>query len=124
MVAIVSGNSLGLSLSSLAVLGQRGVFGNATQGSSGDGAYVDVSNGNLVWVEIFHWFIYTVFIIINKRVLFILFVHCPFGLIREFHSFTFVWFRLISFTVWHLAAFVMFLFGCSCYFKSFIFKVR
>ncbi|RYF39898.1 MAG: RHS repeat protein, partial [Comamonadaceae bacterium] len=48
MVAIVSGNSLGLSLTSLATLGQRGVFGTATQGQAGEQAFVNVANGNLV----------------------------------------------------------------------------
>jgi len=48
MAAIISGNSLGLSTSSLRVLGDRGAFGNASQGRSGEGVYVDVSNGNLV----------------------------------------------------------------------------
>lgn len=48
MVAIVSGNSLGLSLTSMATLGQRGLFGTATQGQSGERAYVNIANGNLV----------------------------------------------------------------------------
>ena len=48
MVAIVSGNSLGLSLSSLAVLGQKGQSGTAGQGRSGEQAYVNVATGNLV----------------------------------------------------------------------------
>ena len=48
MVAIVSGNSLGLGLTSLATLGQRGVFGAATQGQSNEQAFVNVANGNLV----------------------------------------------------------------------------
>jgi YD repeat-containing protein len=48
MVAIVSGNSLGLNQSSLAVLGSNGRIGNATQGRSGEAAYVNVSTGNLV----------------------------------------------------------------------------
>ena len=48
MVAIVSGNSLGLSLSSLATLGQRGQLGTAGQGRSGEQAYVNVATGNLV----------------------------------------------------------------------------
>lgn len=48
MVAIVSGNSLGLSLTSLEVLGQRGPMGNAAHGRSGEAVYVNVSNGNLV----------------------------------------------------------------------------
>ncbi|WP_197046841.1 deaminase domain-containing protein [Paucibacter sp. KBW04] len=48
MVAIVSGNSLGLSLSSLGTLGQRGAFGSASQGRSGETAYVNAATGNLV----------------------------------------------------------------------------
>ncbi|MDP9933603.1 Ig-like domain repeat protein, partial [Variovorax paradoxus] len=48
MVAIVSGNSLGLSLSSLATLGQRGQVGMAGQGRSGEQAYVNAATGNLV----------------------------------------------------------------------------
>ena len=49
MVAIVSGNSLGLNLTSLGTLGNRGVFGNAGMGRSSDQAYVNVVNGNLVF---------------------------------------------------------------------------
>jgi YD repeat-containing protein len=48
MVAIVSGNSLGLSLSSLATLGQRGQIGTAGQGRNGEESFVNVANGNLV----------------------------------------------------------------------------
>ena len=49
MVAIVSGNSLGLSLTSLATLGQRGVHGDAaTAGGSNEMAYVNAATGNLV----------------------------------------------------------------------------
>jgi YD repeat-containing protein len=48
MVAIVSGNSLGLSLSSLTTLGQRGLVGSAGQGRSGELAYVNAATGNLV----------------------------------------------------------------------------
>lgn len=48
MVAIVSGNSLGLSLGTLSVLGARGAFGGATQGRSGEGVYVNAASGNLV----------------------------------------------------------------------------
>lgn len=48
MVAIVAGHSLGLSLTSLAALGQQGVFGSAGAGRNGQQAYVNVSNGNLV----------------------------------------------------------------------------
>jgi hypothetical protein len=35
MVAIVSGNTLGLELTSLGVLGSQGLWGTAGQGSSG-----------------------------------------------------------------------------------------
>ena len=48
MVAIVSGNSLGLSLTSLATLGQRGVQGSAGGGRNGELAYVNAATGNLV----------------------------------------------------------------------------
>jgi YD repeat-containing protein len=48
MAAIVSGNSLGLSLTSLATLGQRGSLGLAQQGRNGEQSYVNVANGNLV----------------------------------------------------------------------------
>ncbi|QSI28274.1 LysM peptidoglycan-binding domain-containing protein [Variovorax sp. RKNM96] len=48
MVAIVSGNSLGLSLGSLATLGQRGLIGTAGQGRNGEQSFVNIANGNLV----------------------------------------------------------------------------
>jgi YD repeat-containing protein len=48
MVAIVSGNSLGLNLTSLATLGQQGVFGTPTQGNNADRVYVNAATGNLV----------------------------------------------------------------------------
>jgi len=48
MVAIVSGNSLGLSLTSFATLGQRGLLGTSGQGRNGEQGYVNVSNGNLI----------------------------------------------------------------------------
>lgn len=48
MVAIVSGSSLGLGLSSLGTLGLAGTFGNATLGRTGEQAYVNVATGNLV----------------------------------------------------------------------------
>ncbi|MBT9458004.1 MAG: LysM peptidoglycan-binding domain-containing protein [Burkholderiaceae bacterium] len=48
MVAIVSGNSLGLGLSSWTTLGQRGVFGDASLGRTGGNGYVNVATGNLV----------------------------------------------------------------------------
>src|SRR4051812_29269558 len=48
MVAIVSGNSLGLELTSAATLGQKGVFGEAALGQSKERGYVNVATGNLV----------------------------------------------------------------------------
>lgn len=48
MAAIISGNSLGLSLASLATLGQRGTQGTAGQGRNGEQAFVNIANGNLV----------------------------------------------------------------------------
>lgn len=48
MVAIVTGQGLGLNSGSFAALGQRGVFGSATVGRSGDQAYVNAATGNLV----------------------------------------------------------------------------
>ncbi len=48
MVAIVSGNGLGLNLGSLSVLGARGRLGVPTQGRNGEGAYVNVATGDLV----------------------------------------------------------------------------
>jgi len=49
MVAIVSGNSLGLNLTSLGALGERGAVGNANLGRSSEQIYVNLSNGNLVF---------------------------------------------------------------------------
>ncbi|QPF74663.1 LysM peptidoglycan-binding domain-containing protein [Roseateles sp. DAIF2] len=48
MVAIVSGNGLGVSLSSLGVLGARGAIGNANVGRYGDQVYVNAATGNLI----------------------------------------------------------------------------
>ena len=48
MVAIVSGNNLGLNLGSLATLGNNGQIGTATQGRNGERAYVNVATGDLV----------------------------------------------------------------------------
>ncbi|MDM0122209.1 LysM peptidoglycan-binding domain-containing protein [Variovorax arabinosiphilus] len=48
MAAIVSGNSLGLSLTSLSTLGQRGVLGTAGQGRNAEQSFVNIANGNLV----------------------------------------------------------------------------
>ena len=52
MVAIVSGSSLGLGLTSLNTLGGSGLAGSALQGSSGERAYVNVANGNLILQDI------------------------------------------------------------------------
>lgn len=48
MVAIVSGNSLGLGSTSLSTLGRNGLLGTAGQGRGGEQAFVNVANGNLV----------------------------------------------------------------------------
>lgn len=48
MVAIVSGNTLGLLGGSSATLGQQGMFGNAAIGRSNEQGYLNVSNGNIV----------------------------------------------------------------------------
>ena len=48
MVAIVSGNTLGLLGGSSATLGQQGTFGNAAIGKSNEQGYLNVSNGNVV----------------------------------------------------------------------------
>ena len=48
MVAIVSGNTLGLLGGSSATLGQQGTFGNAAIGKSNEHGYLNVSNGNVV----------------------------------------------------------------------------
>lgn len=48
MVAIVSGNSLGLELTSLRTLGQQGSVGTAAHGRGGESVYVNAANGNLV----------------------------------------------------------------------------
>ncbi|MES2937303.1 MAG: DUF2235 domain-containing protein [Pseudomonadota bacterium] len=48
MVAIVSGNSLGLGLTSWATLGERGQFGTASLGQAGEQSFVNVATGNLV----------------------------------------------------------------------------
>ncbi|HVZ42674.1 MAG TPA: hypothetical protein VHA82_02605, partial [Ramlibacter sp.] len=48
MVAVVAGNSLGLTLTSLATLAEQGTAGSAGTGRSGEQVYVNASNGNLV----------------------------------------------------------------------------
>src|SRR6266581_2239668 len=48
MAAIISGVNLGLSNSSLFVLGSAGAFGTAPTGRSGEKVYVNASTGNLV----------------------------------------------------------------------------
>ncbi|MFZ6721382.1 carbohydrate-binding protein [Undibacterium sp. Ji49W] len=48
MVAIVSGNSTGLNLTSSSGLGQRGILGSATQGKTGEQNFVNIATGNLV----------------------------------------------------------------------------
>ena len=48
MVAVVSGNGLGLTTSSRSILGGGGALGNATDGRSGEQAYVNTATGNLV----------------------------------------------------------------------------
>lgn len=51
MVAIVSGNGLGVVNSSASVLGANGVFGNSLNGSAREAAYVNLFNGNVVLQE-------------------------------------------------------------------------
>lgn len=48
MVAIVTGNSLGWNLGSLATLGQQGALGNASQGAAAERVLVNAATGNLV----------------------------------------------------------------------------
>lgn len=48
MVAIVSGNSLGLNVTSQATLGTQGLYGNAAGGRNQEQGYVNIATGNLV----------------------------------------------------------------------------
>jgi len=48
MVAIVSGNGVGISNTSAGTLGQSGVFGNSANGNAKDSVYINVANGNLL----------------------------------------------------------------------------
>jgi len=48
MVAVVSGNGLGLGNTSLNTLGSQGAVGNASEGQAGEQVYVNSSTGNLV----------------------------------------------------------------------------
>ena len=48
MVGIVSGNTIGLELSSLATLGRQGLVGDSAVGRAGERAWVNVASGDLV----------------------------------------------------------------------------
>ena len=48
MVAIVTGNGLGLQSSSALGLGARGQLGEASAGQAGERIYVNAANGNLI----------------------------------------------------------------------------
>ena len=52
MVAIVSGNSLGLNLTSNGVLGAAGLYGDPKMGQGGEQVYVNASTGNLVMQQL------------------------------------------------------------------------
>src|SRR4051812_10652817 len=47
MVAIVGGSRLGITLGSMASLGQKGIMGSPTQGRNGDRTYVNAVTGDL-----------------------------------------------------------------------------
>ncbi|UTY59328.1 DUF6531 domain-containing protein [Massilia sp. erpn] len=51
MVAIVSGNGLGVQNSSASILGLNGIFGNGAQGSNREAAYINLFNGNVTLQE-------------------------------------------------------------------------
>jgi len=51
MVAVVSGNGLGLGNSSLNTPGSQGAVGNASEGKAGEAVYVNSSNGDLIIQE-------------------------------------------------------------------------
>src|ERR1700722_12638029 len=48
MVAVISGNGLGLNNTSVSSLGSQGTVGSASEGNSGEEVYVNSSTGNLV----------------------------------------------------------------------------
>jgi len=52
MVAVVSGNSLGLELTSRGVLGDQGVGGNAVHGQGKENVFVNAATGNLVMQQL------------------------------------------------------------------------
>lgn len=55
MVAIVSGNGLGLMNGSAGTLGQSGLFGNSNYGSAKEAAYVNAATGNLIVSDRDEW---------------------------------------------------------------------
>ena len=48
MVAVISGNGLGVNNTSASTLGSQGAVGSASEGNSGEQVYVNSSTGNLV----------------------------------------------------------------------------